>query len=58
MKRNETEQSSCSTKPSRYAVIAAALLAAALAGCATTSAGDGDNFASGDMSAFSRVGEG
>ena len=58
MKRNETEQSLQSTKPSRYALIAAVLLAAALSGCATTSVGDGENFASVDLSAYSRIGEG
>ena len=49
MKRNETKQSPCSNKASRYAVIAAVLLAAALSGCATTSVGDGENFANVDI---------
>jgi hypothetical protein len=58
MKRNETEQSPCSNRPSGYAVIAAALLAAALSGCATPSVGEGENFASVDLSSYSRIGEG
>ena len=58
MKRNETEQSPCSNKASRYAVIAAVLLGAALGGCATTTVGDGENFASVDLTSYSRIGEG
>lgn len=44
MKRNETENNRSSKAP-RYAALAAALLAAALAGCATTSSIGDDNLA-------------
>jgi hypothetical protein len=50
------EVSPCSTKASRLAAVAAMLLAAALAGCATTS-GDGEYYAGTEMTA-NRVGEG
>lgn len=49
MKRNETENNRSSSKAPRYAALAAALLAAALAGCATTSPIGDDNLAHYEM---------
>jgi hypothetical protein len=48
MKRNETENNR-PTKAPRYAALAAALLAAALAGCATTSSIGDDHLANYEM---------
>jgi hypothetical protein len=45
MKRNESNESGRSTKAPVLSLIAAALLAAALSGCATTSTTDDGNLA-------------
>ena len=49
MKRNETENNRSTSKAPRYAALAAALLAAALAGCATTSSLDSEHLARYEM---------
>ncbi len=52
MKRNESKESGRSIKAPVLSAIAAALLAAALSGCATTSANDGEKLASDETPDF------